>query len=170
MAQGKFEALACRSIASAGSATLTTDPSIKARLEPRMAAASVARGCAVDDAMVDGFGASAMPDGRLRFRIRLHEIAAHALLQIPRMACCRVRMSKDTPPGDGHSGDGHIPDQFSRRAFLQSAATVAGAAVLPAGLYAQPPLGRLRGYCGACCVAFLRGSCHGHPAIGFAPV
>jgi xanthine dehydrogenase YagT iron-sulfur-binding subunit len=81
-----------------------------------------------------------MPDGRLRFRIRLHEIAAHALLQIPRMACCRVRMSKDTPPGDGHSGDGHIPDQFSRRAFLQSAATVAGAAVLPAGLYAQPPL------------------------------
>jgi hypothetical protein len=57
MAHGKLEAFACRSIASAGSATLTTEPSIKARLEPRVAAANVARGCAVDNATLAGFGA-----------------------------------------------------------------------------------------------------------------
>ena len=45
MAQGKLEALAWRSRPKTGNATLTTDPSMKARLEPRMLAASVARGC-----------------------------------------------------------------------------------------------------------------------------
>ena len=45
-------------------------------------------------------------------------------------------MSKDNFPGDGRSAD-----QFSRRTFLQSAATVAGAAVLPAALCSQPALG-----------------------------
>jgi len=45
MAQGKLEALAWRSLPKTGNATLTTDPSMKARLEPRMLAASVARGC-----------------------------------------------------------------------------------------------------------------------------
>jgi formate dehydrogenase subunit delta len=46
MTQGKLEALAWRSLPKTGNATLTTDPSMKARLEPRMQAASVARGCA----------------------------------------------------------------------------------------------------------------------------
>jgi hypothetical protein len=45
MVQGSSEAVACRSLASAGSATFTADPSMKARLEPRIVAASVARGC-----------------------------------------------------------------------------------------------------------------------------
>jgi len=42
-------------------------------------------------------------------------------------------MRKDIPPGDDYPAD-----QLSRRAFLQNAATVAGAAALPAGLLAQP--------------------------------
>jgi hypothetical protein len=45
MAQGKLEALAWRYLPTTGYATLTTDPSMNARLEPRMLAASVARGC-----------------------------------------------------------------------------------------------------------------------------
>src|ERR1700722_5468991 len=45
-------------------------------------------------------------------------------------------MPKDTVPGDWSS-----TDQFSRRIFLQTAATVAGAAVMPAALCAQPLLG-----------------------------
>jgi xanthine dehydrogenase YagT iron-sulfur-binding subunit len=50
------------------------------------------------------------------------------------VAWCRAPMPKDSIPCDGSN------DQFSRRIFLQTAATVAGAAVLPAALCAQPLL------------------------------
>src|ERR1700682_4070170 len=47
MVHDKVDGPAWRSCAIAGSATLTTEPSTNARLEPSMVAASVARGCAV---------------------------------------------------------------------------------------------------------------------------
>src|SRR6187402_2711974 len=48
-------ATAPRSFDSAGSATLTTDPSMKATLDPRMVAASVARGWATGCARTFAF-------------------------------------------------------------------------------------------------------------------
>src|SRR5471030_3039033 len=86
---------------SAGSATLTTVPSMKARLDPRMVAAST-HGCASRE-----HGAAALPD--------CIEAASHGFLKMFAMSCSRRIFNYDTrckyrvdalasPGGSGNRG------------------------------------------------------------------